>query len=93
MFINTSSEDFLEGYGSVYKGNTPYILHIQLERDTHPSIVWNLSQGHVEDYIPSCVEWGCDYIDPDLENDFPQCVSDESLNHVWEYVREKVGVG
>jgi hypothetical protein len=73
MFIDVSSEFFIEGYGDFQfypnsDRDEPYVLHFQVEKDSYPAIIWNLSIGCSNDYDYKSVAWGKDFIDPVSRN-------------------------
>lgn len=91
MFIDVSSEFFIEGYGDFQfypnsDRDEPYVLHFQVEKDSHPAIIWNLSVGRSKDYDYKRVEWGKDFIDPVGRNWY----SNNSVNRNW-YSNDSVG--
>jgi hypothetical protein len=84
MFIDVSSEFFIEGYGDFQfypnsDRDEPYVLHFQVEKDSYPAIIWNLSVGCSNDYDYKSVEWGKDFIDPVSRNWY----SNDSVSRNW----------
>ena len=92
MFIDVSSEFFIEGYGDFQfypnsDRDEPYVLHFQVEKDSYPAIIWNLSVGRSKDYDYKRVEWGKDFIDPVGRNDSSYRDISQDILTLWNYVR------
>lgn len=102
MFIDVSSEFFSEGYGDFQfypnsDRDEPYVLHFQVEKDSYPAIIWNLSVGRSKDYDYKRVEWGKDFIDPVgrnwysndsvSRNDSSYSDISQDILTLWNYVR------
>jgi hypothetical protein len=95
MFRDISNEDFIEAYGSVVlkssnSSNREHILHFQVEKNEYPAIVWALTPNSFDEYEPQDLEWGHEFIDPNVEEDFPMPIEDYTPLEIWEYVKERV---
>lgn len=89
MFRDISNEFFIEGYGTVLMRDKECVLHIQVEREEYPAILWSCNPGGFNEYELEELEWGNEFIDPNTEDDFPD-VNTSTPFELWEYVREKV---